>query len=386
MLTLRFTSTVELPTTSISLENGTTITIPILPGTQIDVAAGTINASPDKDAQNDGDVMDDVEDDLNEEEVQINKRPSSESTATAPQAAGKPNGPPNHNNPHPYANQYLQYPNFAFNPNAPQFAQSQNYPHSSHFHQSPQNPHGYGSSSGPSPYSPPHYFNQPIPNAPTRTVNVKSPSKGSASQPSQDKNNKDEPSADDAETQPESENQSSTESPASDDSKSTMPTSSIPQKNQEPSKNQIPSNYVHPYYNYFNTYNPNQFYQGQLSGGKNPNIPQQYSDPNQQFNQFNPQYNPYNFQPPPNYYNNPQIPTSQNIMGSNKKKHKVKHRPNENENQPSTESNTFKHSYNRRSRPTTQRKTKPTHNSHKTEEMADNVEVVDADKDFESEE
>lgn len=321
--------------------------------------------------------MDDVEDDLNESEVQSNKKTSDGSTSTASHAAAKP-GAPNHNTLHPFANQYLQYPNFAFNPNAPQFAQSQNYPHSSQFHQSPQNPHEFGAS----PFPPPHYFNQP--NAPPRTVIVKSPSKKGPSSSSQDQNNNDQPSADESE----SENQSNTESPASDDIKSTMSAANVPQKNQEPSKNQIPSNYLHPYYNYFNTYNPNQFYQGNLNGGKNPNIPQQYSDPNQQFNQFNPQYNPYNFQPPPNYYNNPQIPTSQSAMSSNKKKHKVKHRPNGNENQPTTESNTFKYTNNRRGRPTSQRKTKPTHNvnPHKTDEIVENVEVIDADKDFDSEE
>lgn len=376
----------ELPTTSISLENGTIITIPIVPGTQIDVAAGTINTSPDKDVQNDADVMDDVEDDLNESEMQNSKKPSDASAATKPHAS------PNRNGLNPFANQYLQYPNFAFNPNAPQFAQpqnfpqSQNYPHSSQFHQSPQNPHAFGASASSSPSSfPPHYFNQAFPNAPPRTLVVKAPHvpKGTAPVSNQYENNKDEPRVDGTEN----ESQSNTESPASDSTLSTMPPPNIPQKNQEPSKNQIPSNYS-PYFNYYNTFNPNQYYPNNFNGGKNPNIPQQYSAPNQQFNHFNPQYNPYNFQPPPNYYSNPQLSSNQGVMNSNKKKQKVKHRPNENENESTTESNTVKHKYNRRARPTTHKKIKPTHNenSHTTEETVEKIEVIAADKDFDSEE
>lgn len=315
--------------------------------------------------------------------MQINRKPSDGSPASASHGASKPDASTHHNNLNPFANQYLQYPNFAFNPNAPPFAQSQNYPHASQFYQSSQNPHAFGTSSGPSPFPPPNYFNQPIPNAPPRTVVNKSPSKESASMSSQDKNSKEESHVDESE----SENQSNTESPASDSIQSTMPT---PQKNQEPSKNQIPSNYLHPYFNYFNTYNPNnpnQYYQNNFNGGKNPNIPQQYADPNQQFNQFNPQYNPYNYQAPQNYYNNPQFSPNQGVVNQNKKKQRVKHRPNENENQPTTESTTFKYSYNRRGRPTTQKKTKPNHgNSHKTEEIVEKIEVIDADKDFDSEE
>lgn len=358
-----------------------------MPGTQIDVAAGTINTTPDKNAQNDADVMDDVEDDFNESEKQNKNKPS---TATAGQAASKPDALPNHN---PFANQYLQYPNFAFNPNAPQFAQpqhfpqSQNYPHSSHFHQSSQNPHAFGASasSGPSSFPSQNYFNQQFSNAPPmHQVKASHLPKGAAPMSNQDKINKDDPKVDSSEN----ENQSNTESPSSDGTQSTMPTSNAPQKNQEPSKNQIPSNYL-PYYNYFNTFNPNQYYPNNFNGGKNPNIPSQYSAPNQQqFNQFNPQYNPYNFQPPPNYYNNPQFSTNQGVMNSNKKKQKVKHRPNENENQSTTESNTVKHKYNRRARPTTHKKIKPTHNEnlYTTEEIVEKIEVIDADKDFDSEE
>lgn len=49
--------TTDRLTTSISLENGTTITIPTMPGTQIDVAAVTIYTAHDKNIQIDADVV-----------------------------------------------------------------------------------------------------------------------------------------------------------------------------------------------------------------------------------------------------------------------------------------------------------------------------------------
>lgn len=318
--------------------------------------------------------MDDVEEDSNEATEMQNKNEA----ATAAQIASKPNAHPNHNGLNPFANQYLQYPNFAFDPNAPRFPQvpnfpqPQHYPHSPQFQQSSQNAHASSSH---------------LPKIGALTSN-------------QGENVKDEePRVDDAE----SGNQSNTEpSPeAQDNTQSSTPASNIPQKNQNPPKNQInqiPPNYL-PYYNYFNSFNPNQYYQnsfdGGLNGGKNPNVPAQYSAPNQQFNQYNPQYNPYNYQPPPppppNYYSNSQYTPYQGATNShsNRKKQKTKRRPNENENEPTTESTMVKNTYNRRTRPTTRKKVKPTQSGssqHTTEQIVEKIEVIDADKDFDSDE
>lgn len=355
----------ELPTTSISLENGTTITIPILPGTQIDVAAGTIPVKDEeKDSQNDAEITDDVEEDTeedteedsNESEMQSDKEPPESSTASVAQTAAKPNARPNHN---PYPNRYVPYPNFAFDPNAPQFSQPPNFPQSQY-------------------YSHPTQFH-PFPNAPPHTLIVKSPilPKTDAPKSNQEKNSKDdEPRGDVSE----SENQSSTGSSAS---------ISL-QKNQEPSKNQIPSNYM-PYFNYYNTFNPNQYYPSNVNGPNGvrigPNYQAQYP------NQFNPQYYPYNFQPPPsqpqpqNHYANSQLSSNRAVLNPrpNRKKQKVKHRPNDNnENQSTTESNAMKTPYNRSTQPSSHAKIKPTHseNSHITEKSVENTEVMDADKDI----
>lgn len=304
-----------------------------------------------------------------------NKKPSHVSATSATQASSKPDGAPNHNNLNPFANQYLQYPHFAFNPNAPQFPQasqfsSQQYPFSSQFSQSSQHPHGFGgpSSSGPSSFSPQHFYNQPFVNVPPHTLVVKSPhsSKGTAASVSnQDKNSKekDEPRKDDSD-----------DGNQSDDTQSVMSVSNTAQKN--------PPAYQNPYYNYFNTFNPNQYYQSNYNGVKNPNSQSQFFAPNPQFNQFSAQYNPYNFQQSPNHYNNPQFSSNQGVMNANSKKQKHKYRPNESENPSTTAPDTFKHAYNRRTRPNTHKKAKPTHN--KNSHTADEIEIIDADKDFDT--
>lgn len=377
---LRTFFAIELPTTSISLENGTTITIPILPGTQIDVATGTINTAHD--AQNDAEFMDDVEEeDSDESEIQNNMKPFG---GLNEQVALKPNTPQNH---HPFANQFVQYPNFAFNPNAlqlphgSQFSQPPNFPQSHHYPHSPQFQQSVG------PLGPPqNFFQQPF-KLPSSPMVVKPPESSNApaqmsSQETNESEENDEPNVGDAKAV----------TPSNAAEPTATATDATPQKTQEPPANQIPPHLL-PYFNYFNAFNPNQYYQGNFNGGvKSPDAAPQYPAPNQPFQQFNPQYNPYNFhpqppqpqpqpqpQPPPNYYNNPQLTPNQGALNSNRKKQKLKLRPNVNENQDTIASTTPKNVHNRRTRPTTNKKIKPP-----KEEPNGNLEVVNADHNFDS--
>lgn len=342
------------------MENGTTITIPILPGTQIDVTAGTINTSlNDKEVQSDAEVLDDVEEDSDESDLQKNKKPKPSDESSEPIASK-----PSHTNLNPFANQYVPYPNYAFNPNAQQFPQnapnypqSHNYPHhTQQYHQSP----GVSPSSS---HPQQTYFHQTFGNVPHLSNGGVRPS-NQGSDSSEEDNDNDEVDSEE-ETQ-----QSNAPGPSA-------AASGRPQKNHQPTvTNQIPSNLV-PYYSYYNGYNPTQYYQTNFNGAvKNPNIPPQYSVPNQQYNQFN----PYNYQPSSSsYYSNPQYtPNLQAVTtNSNKKKQKVKQRPNIIENHEPIESSTPKNTHNRatkKSRPTSNKKTKP-----QTEDI---IEVVDADANF----
>lgn len=405
----------ELPFTSISLENGTTITIPIIPGTQIDVATGTVNADEieagrneegDTEPQNgEYDKVEEAEessradqpkdeksqganavppqtqpitDDTNAMNIitPTSNAPSTDAssaieptTTTAPAKPHIPpnNGPPNNGAPNPFVNPFLQYPQFPFNnyPNAQPFA---GYPNGAAFSGYP---NGF-------PYPPPNFYNQPV---------KKKPQRGSTDKLQPHTERVSDSSQEDTEDNSEEDDEDGNDSGTDDQSNgsNTMSSSNTPQKNtanMDQTKNGLPPNYPqpnpnYPYWNYFNSFNPNQYYPiapNALNGAKKPNAAPQFNQfaSNPQFNQFNPQ----NFQPPLNNYN-PQynVYPSQKITSSSNKKTNNKSRPPSIGNQPVTPS-TFKYSYNRKVRPSTNKDPKPQKNDNLESNIENNVDTV----------
>lgn len=304
-----------LPVTQISLENGTTVTIPVIPGTQIDVATGTINPGEDESDSSEeeeeivGEEPDEVEsnEESAEPETQNNDKPS--------MAKPQSNGSPNNGYPNPFANPYLQFPFNAY-PNVPPF--------NPYFGATPQ----FG--------APQNYFNYPGSKKPARVPTERAPEHTPASM--KDGN---EPTSSEGNSEEElgGGNTENGNVPDGSNGVQTVSTPNKPTKNKINAdrvvNNQIPPNFQSPYFNYFNTFNPNQFYQNNANGfnGANannrPEYQQQFVASNPQFNGFN----PYNFPQNANPFGNPQFNGFPN-QGVNIKKQNNKNRPHGSQIQP----------------------------------------------------
>lgn len=324
--------------TQISLENGTTVTIPVIPGTQIDVATGTINPGEEESESSEeeeeegivGEEPDEVE--SSEESAEPETQNSNKPSTAKPQN----NASPNNGYPNPYANPYLQFP-FNGYPNVPPF--------NPYFGATPQ----FG--------APQNYFNHPGVKKPARAPAERAPSPEHTPASMKDENEQtsSEGISEEESGEGNTENGNQVNVPDGSNGSQTVSTPNKPNKNKISAdrvvNNQTPPNFQSPYFNYFNTFNPNQFYQNNANAfnGANannrPEYQQQFVASNPQFNGFN----PYNFPQNANPFGNPQF-NGFPYQGGNIKKQKNKNRPYGSPIQPVT-TNDYQYSNNKKFAP-----------------------------------
>lgn len=341
------------PLTQISFENGTTVTIPVIPGTQIDVSLQGVNTS-DEDKTSE-EISSEEEDSVGEELAGVTGNSETE-------MQNKPaTSTPTFNGPYPFGNSFLPFPNFQYNGftnglplnGFPNGLPPNGFPNGIPTNGFPNGipPNGFPNGIPPNfagaqqlqfpaqfpPQFPPqNYFGQgPFKQHNIQVEKVTSPGKIPERLPHE--------RAPEPFKRPENEDNSSDESSEDTEIKEQPNSQSTSYPNQDSNNNRFPQNIPPQYANYFNTLNPNQYYpnNGNSFNGNNPY--QQYQP---QFSS-NSQFNPYNFQQNTIPFTNPQFNGNVNQGFNNlnlKKQQHVKHKPyNKNRGHPGAHVEVMKH-------------------------------------------